>query len=85
MLRYFRHTDPKRNRRRHYLLSLQRDIFGQLVVLRQWGRIGAPGWQGRRVSPVATVQDAARIVKETCDRRRWHGYDVVDPGALPEA
>jgi hypothetical protein len=22
---------------------------------------------------------------EVCDRRRCHGYDLVDPGALPEA
>jgi predicted DNA-binding WGR domain protein len=35
--------DPARNMQRFYLLSLQRNLFGEWVLLREWGRIGHAG------------------------------------------
>lgn len=74
MIRYFRSVDPERNRRRHYLLMVQRDLWGRLVVVRRWGRIGQPDWQGEQILTVDKPEDVDRVIKETLDRRRWHGY-----------
>ncbi len=35
--------DPPRNMRRFYRLDVQPDLFGGVLLLRQWGRIGARG------------------------------------------
>lgn len=35
-----RRIDPSRNMRRFYALSVQRNLFGEWVLLREWGRIG---------------------------------------------
>lgn len=32
--------DPARNMRRYYRCSYQQDLFGQWLLVRQWGRIG---------------------------------------------
>lgn len=32
--------DPSRNMRRYYRFSYQQDLFGQWLLVRQWGRIG---------------------------------------------
>lgn len=39
--------DPKRNMARFYRLELEPDLFGGVVLVRQWGRIETEG-QGRR-------------------------------------
>lgn len=82
MVLYFRNIDPKKNRRRHYLLTLQQDLLGQLVVVRRWGRIGAPGWQGCQTHLVDDDQEAGRLIRETLNRRRRHGYSVVEGESL---
>lgn len=38
-----RRTDPARNMRRFYRLSVQRDLFGGASLVREWGRIGFRG------------------------------------------
>ncbi|MBN9245505.1 MAG: WGR domain-containing protein [Mesorhizobium sp.] len=35
--------DPARNMARFYLLSLQPTLFGEVSVVRSWGRIGTAG------------------------------------------
>ena len=77
---YLRSEDPTQNRRRHYLVSLQRDLWGRLVVIKQWGRIGAAGWQRIRNVVVGEEVEGARIVQETLKRRCQHGYEVVGEG-----
>ncbi len=39
--------DPTQNMRRFYRLDMQPDLFGGVLLVRQWGRIGA---QGRSVA-----------------------------------
>lgn len=77
---YLRSEDSVHNRRRHYLVSLQCDLWGQLLVVRQWGRIGAAGWQGRRSEVVREEAEGARILQETLKRRRQYGYEVAEEG-----
>lgn len=37
------HIDPNRNMRRFYRLSLERTLFGEVTLVRTWGRIGTHG------------------------------------------
>ena len=77
MIVYLRSEDPAHNRRRHYLGTLQRDLWGDLVVVKRWGRIGATGWQGEQTVAVNGEAEGAKVVRETLKRRRGRGYDVV--------
>lgn len=38
-----RRVDPARNMRRFYSLDVERDLFGRVVLVRRWGRIGTAG------------------------------------------
>ncbi len=38
-----RRVDPARNMRRFYSLDVERDLFGKVVLVRRWGRIGTAG------------------------------------------
>ena len=38
-----RRVDPMRNMRRFYSLDVERDLFGRVVLVRRWGRIGTAG------------------------------------------
>ncbi|MDI6024880.1 WGR domain-containing protein [Corticibacterium sp. UT-5YL-CI-8] len=40
---HFRRIDPTRNMARFYSLSLQPTLFGELSLVRNWGRIGTEG------------------------------------------
>lgn len=35
--------DPARNMRRFYRMSIERDLFGGVHLVREWGRIGSRG------------------------------------------
>jgi predicted DNA-binding WGR domain protein len=64
--------DPGRNMARFYRLSATRGLFGDICVVREWGRIGRPGRM--RIDLYRTAQDAqaARLALEHAKRRR--GY-----------
>jgi predicted DNA-binding WGR domain protein len=38
-----RRIDPARNMARFYSLAIERDLFGRVVLVRQWGRLGTAG------------------------------------------
>jgi predicted DNA-binding WGR domain protein len=38
-----RRIDPARNMARFYSLGVERDLFGRVVLVRRWGRIGTAG------------------------------------------
>ncbi len=38
-----RRVDPARNMRRFYSLDVERDLFGNVVLVPRWGRIGTAG------------------------------------------
>jgi predicted DNA-binding WGR domain protein len=43
--KFLRRVDPTRNMARYYTLSLQPTLFGEVSLVRQWGRIGTRGRQ----------------------------------------
>ncbi|RWI54759.1 MAG: WGR domain-containing protein [Mesorhizobium sp.] len=66
---FLRRVDAARNMARYYVLSLQPTLFGEVSVVRQWGRIGTRGrpkvdiFEDGRQAATALAQLASRKVK----------------------
>ena len=64
-----RRIDPARNMRRFYRLAVQPDLFGGVLLVRQWGRIGAEGrsvaehFDDATLAAAALAQHAAQKVR----------------------
>lgn len=61
---------------RFYRLSVERDLFGCLVVLREWGRIGTRGQ--RLAEPCLHERDAQQRVLRLAAVKRRRGYVDID-------
>lgn len=69
-----RRVDPAKSMKRFYLMTVQRDLFGSVSLVREWGRIGSPGTiavdhfedEGMAVDALATL---AKV-------KRKRGYDL---------
>ncbi|MBD8665883.1 WGR domain-containing protein [Rhizobium sp. CFBP 8752] len=69
---YLERIDQRRNMARFYQVSVEIDLFGDILAVRRWGRIGS---DGRRVSfPQQSVTDALCEVKRCADDKRRRGY-----------
>ena len=67
-----RRVDDARNMRRFYRLDTQPDLFGGVLLLKQWGRIGT---RGRIVDEsYASEALAADAKRKQADRKRRRGY-----------
>jgi predicted DNA-binding WGR domain protein len=67
--------DPARNMARYYALSLDRTLFGELVVTRRWGRIGGAG-QARH-DPVTSEMQGLVLLLRTLAAKRRRGYAPI--------
>lgn len=77
-LAYLERRSPADNLARFYRVAMEPGLFGDVAVVRQWGRIGANGqelrtWHG---DPVAAERVAGRWI----GRKRRRGYQ---DGPLP--
>ncbi len=54
---HFHRIDPSQNMRRFYALSLQPTLFGEVSLVRHWGRIGTSGQSMIETFP---AEDSAR-------------------------
>jgi predicted DNA-binding WGR domain protein len=72
-----RSVDPAKNRFRAYRLYEQKSLFGEHVLIVQWGRIGQT--MRERVEHFGTQADLARRRAELLGRRARHGYTLA-PG-----
>lgn len=69
--------DPSRNRYRYYSLSVQRTLFNEWVLVREWGRIGRGGRLRHDLYPCAgRALDALREIARSKARR---GYRMCHP------
>ena len=69
---HLRRIDDARNMRRFYRLDLQPDLFGGVLLVRQWGRIGT---RGRIVDESYQSEAlAADAMQKHADRKRRRGY-----------
>ena len=64
--------DPARRMARFYALDVQRDLFGIVVLVKAWGRIGS---YGHVVSePHPTEAQAVAALQRHMERKRRRGY-----------
>lgn len=63
---------PERNEWRFYRLDLWPDLFGQICVVRAWGRIGRPG--SCRRDPFPDHARAVRARDQLASAKRRRGY-----------
>ena len=68
----FRRIDGARNMARFYIVPLEPTLFGEVAVLRHWGRIGTHGRQA--LSLCASRAEAEKMLARQIARRRRHGY-----------
>lgn len=72
---HLRRIDPSRNMRRFYGLSVQRNLFGEWVLLREWGRIG---YRGRsKEDPFPDPGPAHDALNRLARRKLRRGYLAV--------
>ena len=68
-----RRIDPERCMARYYSLMIERDLFGTVRLVRQWGRIGA--MQGRELAQdFPTEEEAAAALERLAAAKRRRGY-----------
>ena len=70
----FHRIDSARNMRRFYRLDMQPDLFGGVLLVRQWGRIGARGRIVADRFDDATL--AAAALAQHATRKTRRGYSA---------
>lgn len=64
--------DAARNMRRFYRLDIERDLFGGVLLMKAWGRIGA---RGRVIAEhYDDVELARAALQKQATRKRRRGY-----------
>jgi predicted DNA-binding WGR domain protein len=67
-----RRIDPARTMRRFYRLDVQPELFGGVLLMKEWGRIGA---RGRMVAELYDSEAlAAAALQHHAERKRRRGY-----------
>ena len=69
---YCQRIDANRNMARYYALSIEPTLFGEIAVVRIWGRIGKSG--GTRSVLFQSERDAAAYFLKLARRKRRRGY-----------
>lgn len=76
--RHFVRCDATRNMNRFYRLTVTRDLFGTVVLVREWGRIGVycRSRSDEKASDDEAMRDAARLARAKLRR----GYAALTEG-----
>ena len=72
--------DPARHMARFYAMHVELDLFGSIVLVKEWGRIGARGRIVGELHPTEALAVAA--LQRQADRKRRRGYQ---PAIVAEA
>lgn len=71
----FHHIDQARNMHRFYEIGIEKDLFGCVILCRNWGRIGT---SGRLLHEICSnVGEANERLARLIDEKRKRGYDRV--------
>jgi predicted DNA-binding WGR domain protein len=72
---HLRRVDPARNMCRFYRLDVQPDLFGRVLLMKQWGRVGT---QGRmQAESYESEELALAALQRQADRKRRRGYGDI--------
>lgn len=69
---YVERSDASRNMARYYAMSIERNLFGDICLLRKWGRIGAKGQM--MVHHFGREEEAVHLFLELLRQKRKRGY-----------
>lgn len=69
---YLRRTDPTRNMARFYAATVQPTLFGEVALVREWGRIGSPGRV--QVTNYPSPEEAEGALKRLKAAKSKRGY-----------
>ena len=69
---HFERRDPARNMKRFYRLTVQQDLFGTALIVREWGRIGLSSRQQTQEAPDLAV--ATRHALRLAGEKQRRGY-----------
>ena len=64
--------NPARNEARFYTMDVERDLFGRVVLVRRWGRIGTHG--RTRLDEHRSEGEALKALLTIQQRKRRVGY-----------
>jgi predicted DNA-binding WGR domain protein len=64
--------DPEQGIRRFYSLMIERDLFGRVMLVRNWGRIGTNGRE--LVEEFASEIEAGQALEVVAQAKRRRGY-----------
>jgi predicted DNA-binding WGR domain protein len=80
---YLERVDPENNMARFYHLVIETDLFGEIVALRRWGRIGRSARQKALVC--RSIADAVNELQRHAEAKRGRGYvDADDSGVATQ-
>lgn len=71
-LAHLHRIDPEANMARYYCIDVAATLFGDVSVLRTWGRIGTHGRTS--IETCASVEEAERAASQTLRRKMRRGY-----------
>jgi predicted DNA-binding WGR domain protein len=77
-----RHIDPDSNRFRWYTASIQNTLFGEFVVVREYGRIGRSGRLQSTTFP--TLMDAQALLSTLHRAKLRKGYRPLKTRAFAQ-
>ncbi len=69
---YVERTDAGKNMARFYAMSIEPTLFGEVCVVRRWGRIGSGGQ--RMVHHFQREEEAVGLFLELLRQKRRRGY-----------
>ena len=67
-----RRIEPEQNMARSYALMIERDLFGRIILIRHWGRIGSRGRE--RLDEHGSEVQAAEAMGRLAAIKRRRGY-----------
>ncbi len=69
-------TDPRQNMARFYVLAVEPSLFGDVALVREWGRWGRRG--RRMVDLYRDADEAAEALEDWLLRKSKRGYRLVN-------
>lgn len=72
---YCQRIDANRNMARYYALAIRPTLFGEIAVVRSWGRIGKAG--GEMTEVFGNEKDAISRFLELLLKKRKRGYQLA--------
>jgi predicted DNA-binding WGR domain protein len=72
---YLRRVDPARNMARFYELQVEIDLFGYVLLVRRWGRIGRTGEGQHLIDEHVSEEAAAQALEALTRAKTRRGYE----------